>query len=217
MGKPYSTWTEAQKESHRACVRRWRAENPEKFAFSQQSREQRPYSKFSGEEKARHLGATKRWRAKMLATGCCTACGKPRDGASAKWCANCLIHTNERNRAQNRALKLEVFAAYGGAQCACPGCSEKRDEFLTMDHIEGWRKHHEKRLGGVALYRWLKQNGFPEGFRVLCMNCNFALGHFGYCPHELERRATPDVESRRTESAPLLNTQFLERRFAYVN
>jgi hypothetical protein len=27
------------------------------------------------------------------------------------------------------------------------------------------------------------------GYRVLCMNCNFALGHSGYCPHQRRRQA----------------------------
>lgn len=37
------------------------------------------------------------------------------------------------------------------------------------------------------MYRWLRNHGYPLGFRVLCMNCNFALGKFGYCPHDLKR------------------------------
>mgnify|MGYP001568273127 CR=1 FL=1 len=36
---------------------------------------------------------------------------------------------------------------------------------------------------GSAFYRWLKQQGYPPGIRVLCFNCNCALGLFGYCPH----------------------------------
>jgi hypothetical protein len=30
----------------------------------------------------------------------------------------------------------------------------------------------------------LRQNSYPTGYRVLCHNCNFALGHYGYCPHK---------------------------------
>jgi hypothetical protein len=29
----------------------------------------------------------------------------------------------------------------------------------------------------------LARNGFPDGYRVLCHNCNMALGQYGYCPH----------------------------------
>jgi hypothetical protein len=35
---------------------------------------------------------------------------------------------------------------------------------------------------------WLKRNGYPKGFRVLCHNCNSARGLYGYCPHK--RRKT---------------------------
>jgi hypothetical protein len=33
------------------------------------------------------------------------------------------------------------------------------------------------------LYLWLKRNNYPTGFRVLCHNCNLAIGFYGYCPH----------------------------------
>jgi hypothetical protein len=34
------------------------------------------------------------------------------------------------------------------------------------------------------LYIWLRQRDWPPGYRVLCVNCNFAIGHFGKCPHQ---------------------------------
>jgi hypothetical protein len=34
------------------------------------------------------------------------------------------------------------------------------------------------------MYVWLRDNGWPEGYRVLCHNCNSARGLYGYCPHE---------------------------------
>ena len=30
---------------------------------------------------------------------------------------------------------------------------------------------------------WLINERFPEGFRVLCHNCNQAIGYYGECPH----------------------------------
>ena len=91
-----------------------------------------------------------------------------------------------RAAAVQQMLKQEVFAAYGGSVCVC--CGEDHMEFLTIDHIGGdGAEHREKinghRRNGANLYRWLRRENFPPGFRVLCMNCNFALGHFGYCPH----------------------------------
>lgn len=35
-----------------------------------------------------------------------------------------------------------------------------------------------------GIYRWLKDQGFPEGFRVLCHNCNQGReSNGGICPH----------------------------------
>ena len=92
----------------------------------------------------------------------------------------------------NFRLKLEVFAAYGN-KCSCPSglCGETRVEFLSVDHIVPvGQKNRGYRRSGIGLYRLLKANGFPEGFRLLCMNCNFSCGHFGYCPHERETVST---------------------------
>lgn len=84
-------------------------------------------------------------------------------------------------------LKHEVWDGYGGAKCVC--CGESRREFLTIDHIDGGGNKHRKELranGSQHIYQWLKKNNFPPGYRVLCMNCNFAAGMYGKCPHEVE-------------------------------
>jgi hypothetical protein len=92
---------------------------------------------------------------------------------------------NKRMSKFNRLLKLEVMTHYsnGVPKCAC--CGESFIEFLTLDHINGGG-NEERRANKSARNTayWLKKNGFPSGFRVLCMNCNFALGKFGYCPHK---------------------------------
>ena len=89
-------------------------------------------------------------------------------------------------KTRRRRIKREVFEAYGGCCCLC--CGENHIEFLSIDHIEGNGAAHRRSLGkqygpGARFYSWLKREGYPPGFRVLCMNCNAALGWFGYCPH----------------------------------
>ncbi len=61
---------------------------------------------------------------------------------------------------------------------------------LGADHdVNGGGTQHRNASGsrGSRLYLWLEKNGYPEGFRVLCHNCNMALGFYGYCPHEREQ------------------------------
>lgn len=82
-------------------------------------------------------------------------------------------------------LKRLVYSAYGGFKCAC--CGIDKEEFLSIDHITpiGVAGRRSAKHGtGNTFYQWLKRNGFPPGFRVLCHNCNFALGHYKYCPHK---------------------------------
>lgn len=90
----------------------------------------------------------------------------------------------ECNRRYRQRLADEVFAAYGGYDCAC--CHEIEPKFLTIDHIHGGGSEQRKTgLKGYQFYRWLKKNNFPPGFQVLCINCN--LGRFrngGVCPHQ---------------------------------
>jgi len=71
---------------------------------------------------------------------------------------------------------------YGG-KCTC--CGETRYEFLAFDHINGSGNKHRRELKGAKrIQQWLKENNYPEGFRILCHNCNLAKGFYGRCPHE---------------------------------
>lgn len=84
-------------------------------------------------------------------------------------------------------LRKEVLNAMGG-KCVC--CGADRLEFLSVDHINNDGSNHRKEIGGAkAIYRWLKKNNYPEGFQVLCMNCNCAKSWYGICPHEKDRKA----------------------------
>lgn len=153
---------------------------------SKRVRQYIPYANKSEEDRQKSRDASHRVRERYRKEKLCFGCQRPLTEKVA-FCADCKPKRNKDASAQNLALKLEVFTALGGQKCACPcGCKITAHEILTIDHIDGWRKHHDKKLVGVALYRWLRRNNYPAGFRVLCMNCNFSHGHFGYCPHELQ-------------------------------
>lgn len=90
-------------------------------------------------------------------------------------------------------LRLEVLSHYcGGKAPSCSCCGENHYEFMAIDHVNGGgnkhRKEIEKQKGSrINMYRWLKANNFPEGYRILCHNCNQARGFYGACPHEMKK------------------------------
>ena len=94
------------------------------------------------------------------------------------------FRTRSREASKRRKImvRAEVMAAYGGA-CKC--CGEDEDAFLCIDHIsnDGAAHRRETGGGGAKTYEWLRRNGFPEGFQVLCHNCNQAKFRLGECPH----------------------------------
>lgn len=92
-----------------------------------------------------------------------------------------------------RDFKYRTMQAYGG-KCAC--CGIRDLEFLTIDHVKGDGANHRKAIFGgkrssgcgLAFYAWLEKKGYPEGFRVLCYNCNIATHQNGVCPHDFGLR-----------------------------
>lgn len=91
-------------------------------------------------------------------------------------------------------LKLEVLIHYGGSPPRCACCGETTFEFLTIDHINNDGAKHRKLINrkGFGFYLWLRKNGFPEGFQVLCMNCNWGRAHNkGICPHKINKIVNP--------------------------
>lgn len=104
----------------------------------------------------------------------------------------------------NRQLKEErrtwgdrwdALVHYSGPHPFCACCGEDHPYFLCVDHINGKGNEH-RRLNQIKnLPRWLKKNGYPEGFQVLCANCNSAKAWHGECPHETLRRLQEEVNN----------------------
>lgn len=47
-------------------------------------------------------------------------------------------------------------------------------------------KQHRKLIKKRSIYEWLRQNKYPNGFQILCFNCNCGKSiNKGKCPHEL--------------------------------
>jgi hypothetical protein len=107
------------------------------------------------------------------------------------------VSTSKQQTIINR--RNEALTKYGGKHPACTCCGEQDNESLCIDHVRGGGNAHRRsinRLAGYAFYVWLKQNKYPDGFRVLCLNCNDAIALFGCCPH---RGASTTVRSKSSQ------------------
>ncbi len=137
--------------------------------------------------------------AKWSKLGLCRRCGKRKPAEDKVTCTICSKkqkayfkkHSTKRGEYQTKyisKLKAAAFLAYGGYKCVCCGTTIK--EFLTIDHVNGGGAKHRKEIGRAthSTYLWLKRNNYPSNFRILCMNCNFSYGVYGYCPHNDKRR-----------------------------
>jgi hypothetical protein len=88
----------------------------------------------------------------------------------------------KEQRQDKRFMVLQYYSRSDIPFCDC--CGEKTLEFLCIDHISGNGNEHRRETKKAPIYAWLIQHNFPDGFRVLCHNCNLSLGFYGYCPHK---------------------------------
>jgi hypothetical protein len=77
---------------------------------------------------------------------------------------------SRRRYREQRAAALAHYSDTTPPSCAC--CRTAYPEFLALDHIDGGGSAHRREVGANRIYSWLAKHGYPEGFRVLCHNCN---------------------------------------------
>jgi len=101
------------------------------------------------------------------------------------WRQNNKDKYNQLKRESNHRLMNEIIDRYGG-KCVC--CGETRREYLSIDHVNGNGSKQRREIGksSQGLHYWLKQNNYPEGFQVLCFNCNMGKRNYSVCPHDKE-------------------------------
>lgn len=146
-------------------AREWRARNPERSRATQRK---------SIENRTEHDKALARERNKRYREN-----NKERIKANYE---SRKPQLNERRKERTRKIK-DIILEHYGAVCVC--CGENIKEFLTIDHKNGGGCKHREEIGfGYVFYKWVVDNGFPEDLQIMCMNCNFAKGSSGRCPHE---------------------------------
>ena len=102
------------------------------------------------------------------------------DGYKRKWKKD----NREKIREQYRQQKLKVLSHYSNGKMVCDCCGDDHLEFLCIDHVNGGGTKHRRSIGHHDFYRYLVKENYPDGYRVLCHNCNASFGYYGYCPHK---------------------------------
>lgn len=94
-----------------------------------------------------------------------------------------MARTLAHHRWYGYAIRMEVLRAYGGDPPRCACCGEQEPVFLALDHVHNDGAVDRQLIGeSHRIFRWLRRNGFPPGYQVLCHNCNWAK-RMGGCPH----------------------------------
>ena len=108
---------------------------------------------------------------------------KKASNAVKSWKQHHRDRVNELNAKSRNKSKLELLVHYSGTnppQCANLFREHKEPyttfEALSIDHINSGGAD-QRRIVGAHLQWWLKHKGYPEGYRVLCMNCQFIKRH----------------------------------------
>lgn len=110
--------------------------------------------------------------------GQCVACGATitqAKTAATMLCATCRKERTRRLvRNHMRGRRLKVLTHYSDGQLKCASCGESEYGFLAIDHVASDGAEHRRAEPSAArLDSWLLSNGLPEGFQVLCYNCNW--------------------------------------------
>lgn len=109
-------------------------------------------------------------------------------------------HNLGRWRNRYRDQRAEVISRLGG-KCTC--CGEDIEAFLTVDHIDPIGSTGRVQLGQQNIYSWLVYNNFPDGFRLLCSNCNHGRHrNGGICPHQEGSSTMANASSPKRGEAP---------------
>ena len=71
-------------------------------------------------------------------------------------------------------IKREVLLHYSinPEKPICSKCGFDDIRALSIDHINGGG-NIQREFIHENFYRWLIKNNYPEGYQVLCMNCQF--------------------------------------------
>lgn len=129
--------------------------------------------------------AMQRYKARKIAVKC-SHCGHvvPTEGFTT--CESCREKNNTAKEESHLKLRALILLKYGRR---CSHCGDPRFECLELDHVGGWGAEQRKEMGGrfngYSLWKWIRDNNFPDSIRLLCGSCHSALSYWGALPRKI--------------------------------
>lgn len=86
--------------------------------------------------------------------------------------------TRGKGKEERARVKKEVIGYYSKDKFECASCGFNDMRALQLDHIfnngaeERIKIFGNRTAAGTMFYRWVRQQNYPEGYQVLCANCN---------------------------------------------
>ena len=137
--------TEEQKKKARQYIKEWRLKNKDKVKL------QRKRHNILHREEIRDYN--KKWKLKNL--------------------DKVKLSSKKDQLRRTKKLKLMVLSYYSNGLLTCKQCGFSDIRALSIDHINGGGAIHRKTMKGTSFYSYLIKENYPEGYQVLCMNCQF--------------------------------------------
>lgn len=66
-----------------------------------------------------------------------------------------------------------VLFHYSDGKMCCSNCRYDDIKALTIDHLDNNEARHRKDRTWANIFIYLERNDYPNGYQVLCMNCNW--------------------------------------------
>lgn len=97
----------------------------------------------------------------------------------------CRVCANQERRILYERYRREIICILGGK---CEFCDEKEYQLLSIDHIDGGGRQERIKIRGKQYLRHiLKMENPGSKYRILCYNCNYALGFWKVNAYAFEK------------------------------
>lgn len=81
-----------------------------------------------------------------------------------------LVNVGVGTYRRRAALRRDIITGYGGM---CSGCQLDDLDVLDVDHVQGGGRLERRQISHYQLWSRLRREHFPNGYRLLCRNCNW--------------------------------------------